>query len=186
MAGRFNEAEAEALLAACHRCCCVCHLFCGVKIELDHMKPGYESGDDSIDNAIPVCFECHAEIHMYNPLHPRGRRFREAELRLHKAQWLAICAKQTPGRASRPVPRASVGPIQALVDELDFNLAVASLASPTKRTTRCTARSTSASFRGRLGGAPSRSSGTSSRTPSSWPTRPLVQRISSIVASLKT
>jgi hypothetical protein len=60
-------------------------------METDHMTPRAEGGDDSIENAIPVCFECQAEIHGYNDNHPRGRKFTAAELRLHKQQWIAIC-----------------------------------------------------------------------------------------------
>ena len=123
----FPDAEARALLAACHRRCCICHRFCGFKMELDHMVPRYEGGPDSIDNAIPVCFECHAEIHAYNDSHPRGRKYRPEELRLHKEQWLEVCRQGGVFLASIP-PRTDVGPIQALVDELEFNQAIAARA----------------------------------------------------------
>ena len=69
------------------------HRFCGVKIETDHIRPAADGGDDSIANAIPVCFDCHAEIHSYNEKHPRGRKFTAEELARHKAQWLDICVK---------------------------------------------------------------------------------------------
>jgi len=82
-----------------------------------------DDGTDEIDNAIPVCFECHAEIHSYNDLHPRGRKFTPDELRGHKAQWLQIC-KQSPGTLLPPSRTADVGPLQALIDELEFNLVV--------------------------------------------------------------
>jgi hypothetical protein len=72
--GRFPEKAATDLIVRCHRRCCICHRFCGVKLELDHMTPAGEGGSDEIENAIPVCFECHAEIHSYNDKHPRGRR----------------------------------------------------------------------------------------------------------------
>lgn len=71
----FERDEVSDLLARCHRRCCVCHRFCGVKMETDHIIPTEDGGDDSIENAIPVCFECHAEIHSYNDSHPRGRKF---------------------------------------------------------------------------------------------------------------
>jgi HNH endonuclease len=120
----FNRAEADALLVACHRRCCICHRFCGVKMELHHIDPREASGDDSIENAIPLCFECHAEVQLYNPNHPRGRRFHEAELRGHKEQWLRIC-KESPGALLAPLGPVDVGPIQALIDELDFNAEIA-------------------------------------------------------------
>ena len=87
----------------------------------------YEGGPDTIDNAIPVCFECHAEIHAYNDQHPRGRKYRPEELRLHKQQWLDMCKQGGVFLASIP-SRTDVGPIQALIDELEFNQAIAARA----------------------------------------------------------
>jgi hypothetical protein len=85
-----------------------------------------DDGPDTIDNAIPVCFECHAEIHAYNDKHPRGRKFRPEELRLHKEQWLKVCETSAHFLASVPT-RTDVGPIQALIDELEFNATVAAM-----------------------------------------------------------
>ena len=76
----FPRDQVSELLARRHRRCCVCHRFCGVKIETDHIKPKEQGGGDSIENAIPVCFECHAEIHSYNDKHPRGRKFLPEDL----------------------------------------------------------------------------------------------------------
>jgi hypothetical protein len=124
----FPRDEVEELLAACHRRCCVCHRFCGVKIETDHMLPAAEGGPDTIDNAIPVCFECHAEVHSYNDKHPRGRKFRPNELRRHKEQWLEIC-RERPDIFVNAARTTDVGPLQALIDELEFNLMVAETSS---------------------------------------------------------
>lgn len=123
MAIGFNRDEVAALLVQCHRRCCVCHRFCGTKIETDHIVPAAESHDHSIENAIPVCFDCHAEIHAYNPKHPRGRRFTPEELRMHKEQWLRICdtCPEIFVAANRDT---DIGPIQGLLDELDYNLAI--------------------------------------------------------------
>lgn len=120
----FPPREAERLLAESRRRCCICYRFCGVKIELDHIEPRSENGPDEIENAIPVCFECHAEIHLYNDSHPRGRKYRPVELRLHKEQWLRICREQ-PGLLLETQRIGDVGPLQALVDELEFNGALA-------------------------------------------------------------
>ncbi len=119
----FSQTEANALLARCHRRCCICHRYCGVKIELDHITPRQEGGSDEIENAIPVCFECHAEIHSYNDQHPRGRKFRPEELRLHRDRWLKLI-EINPEVLVPTRNRNDVGPLQALIDELDFNLAV--------------------------------------------------------------
>lgn len=115
----FNNNEASKLLAECHRCCCICHKYCGNKIELHHIKQKSKGGNDSIKNAIPVCFECHAEIGSYNPNHPRGRQFTPYELKLHKEQWLELCKNKPEIFTS--LQKAEVGPLQALIDELEFN-----------------------------------------------------------------
>ena len=130
----FPDREATELLAACHRRCCICHRFCGVKMELDHMVPSADGGPDTIDNAIPVCFECHAEIHAYNDRHPRGRKIKQDELRLHKEQWLELCKTSAQFLGSVP-GRTDVGPIQALIDELEFDKAVAASAEDVPRLT---------------------------------------------------
>jgi hypothetical protein len=122
----FPRDEVSALLVRCHRRCCICHRFCGVKIETDHITPLDEDGDDSIENAIPVCFECHAEIHSYNDRHPRGRKFQPEEMKLHKEQWLKICDEH-PEALIGAIRNADVGPLQALIDELEFNATVASV-----------------------------------------------------------
>lgn len=72
------------LLVQCGRHCCVCHKFCGNKIEIDHIIPESEGGPSTEDNGIPVCFDCHADIKHYNDKHPRGTKFGAEELRLHR------------------------------------------------------------------------------------------------------
>jgi HNH endonuclease len=121
--GKFKQSDVDDLLVQCHRRCCICHRFCGFKIETDHIDPSATSGNDEIENAIAVCFECHAEIHSYNDQHPRGRKYRAAELRKHKEQWLAICGER-PEVLAKVSREGDVGPLQALIDELEFNLAV--------------------------------------------------------------
>src|SRR5262245_2169320 len=124
----FKRDEVADLLAKCHRRCCICHRYCGIKIETDHIVPQADGGDDGIENAIPVCFDCHAEIHSYNVDHPRGRKFTPRELKGHKEQWLKLC-QDAPDKVLL-TPRVSdteVGPLQALVDEIDYNLEVAEL-----------------------------------------------------------
>jgi hypothetical protein len=126
----FDRAEVADLLVRCHRRCCICHRFCGIKMETDHMKPTAKVGNDSIENAIPVCFDCHAEIHSYNLEHPRGRMFTSDELNKHKERWLRICTDQPAATFSKSLEcDGEVGPIQALVDEIEFNVAVATEAS---------------------------------------------------------
>lgn len=125
----FPRKDIEALLVECHRRCCICHRFCGVKIETDHILQPPEGGLDTVENAIPVCFECHAEIHSYNDKHPRGRKFTTDELKRHKQQWLELC-KNKPEMFLHAARETDVGPLQALIDELEFNLRVSEHTEP--------------------------------------------------------
>jgi hypothetical protein len=93
-------------------------------MEIDHIDPKAEGGEDSEENAIPVCFECHAEIHSYNDKHPKGRKFRADEIRGHKEQWLKIC-RERPELFVNVAWDIDVGPLSALIDEMEFNLLVA-------------------------------------------------------------
>jgi hypothetical protein len=120
----FKQTEVDDLLAKCHRRCCICHRFCGVKIELHHIDGATKPGAGRIENAIPLCFDCHAEVKHYNPTHRRGRKFQPAEIRKHRDQWLKICQK-TPEALFEHRGPADVGPLQATLDELEFNLEVA-------------------------------------------------------------
>src|SRR5262249_9190577 len=70
-----------------------------------------------------VCFDCHAEIHSYNNRHPKGRKFGPDELRGHKEQWLAIC-RDKPDTLLFAARDIDVGPLQAVINELEFNLTV--------------------------------------------------------------
>lgn len=83
----FSGKVAETALVACGRHCCLCHKFCGVKIELHHVIPESEGGDDTLENCIPLCFDCHTEVMHYNEKHPRGRKFTMAELKQHRDSW---------------------------------------------------------------------------------------------------
>jgi hypothetical protein len=83
----FPTAIAEKALLDCGRSCCICHKFCGSKIELHHIIQVAEGGQDSYENCIPLCLDCHAEVKAYNPKHPKGRKYTNSELRGHRDRW---------------------------------------------------------------------------------------------------
>lgn len=56
-----KEVKVQAMVA-CGRCCCICHKFCGNNMEVYHIKPHADGGQDTFENAIPLCFDCHAEV----------------------------------------------------------------------------------------------------------------------------
>ena len=83
----FSEEVKNRSLLACGRRCCICHAFCGTKMEVHHIKPEAEGGEDTFENAIPLCFNCHADVGHYNPKHPKGNRYSKRELIQHRKKW---------------------------------------------------------------------------------------------------
>jgi len=61
----------DRVLPWCARHCRLCEKFAGVGIEVAHVDPR----ENSLDNAIPLCFDCHAAVGHYNQRHPRGRKY---------------------------------------------------------------------------------------------------------------
>ncbi|MBE9249438.1 HNH endonuclease [Dolichospermum sp. LEGE 00240] len=91
----FSAEIAEKALLDCCRCCCICHKFCSFKIELHHIIQKSAGGEDSYENCIPLCFDCHAEIKAYDPKHPKGRKYTESEIREHRNRWYEKVNSQT-------------------------------------------------------------------------------------------
>lgn len=83
MPERFSEADKTEVLLWCDRHCCLCGKACGTDIEVAHIDS--EGGND-IDNAIPLCYDCHAEIGRYNEEHPRGNKYKPKELKSRREQ----------------------------------------------------------------------------------------------------
>ena len=94
----FSEKLAERVLVDCGRCCALCHKFCGIKIELHHITPPPQGGEDTYDNCIPLCFDCHADVGhgAYNSKHPKGRKYTESELIKHRDAWYKRIKEGTP------------------------------------------------------------------------------------------
>ena len=114
----FPETAVAKLLADCKRHCCVCWRRCGFRIELHHIQPRSEGGSDDIENAIPVCFNCHAEIESAGP---RGRRFTQRKLKEHRRRWLELVASNPGVLIDAAQRQTETGPLEALHAELDFN-----------------------------------------------------------------
>ena len=71
----------EDVLIACKRHCCYCERYKGIDIEVHHIIQRADGGEDSFDNAIALCFDCHSQIGSYNPKHPKGNKFSAGELK---------------------------------------------------------------------------------------------------------
>jgi hypothetical protein len=80
----FSTKVRTEALARSGRHCALCLRYKGVKVEVHHIDPESVSHDNSLDNAIPLCFDCHADAGHYNPNHPRGNKLTRVELRKHR------------------------------------------------------------------------------------------------------
>lgn len=83
----FSSKVKENCLTKAARHCCVCHRYRGLKIEVHHIKPKAEGGEDTEQNAISLCFDCHADAGHYNANHPKGTKFSPSELRKARNNW---------------------------------------------------------------------------------------------------
>ena len=79
----FSEDVKLQCLLWSDRHCCVCGTSCGLDIEVAHID---SKGKSTQDNAIPVCYKCHADLGRYIDLHPRGNKYRIEELKKRREQ----------------------------------------------------------------------------------------------------
>jgi len=82
----FSSNIRTMVLLWCDRHCCLCKKACGVNIEVHHLVQESEGGSNDIDNAIPLCFDCHSEVTRYNEKHPRGTKYKVDELKTRREQ----------------------------------------------------------------------------------------------------
>lgn len=83
----WPQSVKDECMIVCGRSCCICQKPCGVKMEIHPIDPKAKGGVNTFENAIPVCFDCHAEIGHYSPSHPKGTSFSSAELKAHRNNW---------------------------------------------------------------------------------------------------
>jgi len=77
----FSKKVKEEVFKKCKRHCCKCEKYCGINIEVHHIIPEANGGENTVENAIPLCFDCHSEIGSYNPKHPKGNKYSEDEIK---------------------------------------------------------------------------------------------------------
>ena len=88
----FNQKEADKLLADTGRRCCICGLLHSV--QLHHIVPVEEGGTDDIDNAIPLCPNCHDEVHGHHASGRTTRTYTANELKLHRQGTIELASKE--------------------------------------------------------------------------------------------
>ena len=76
----YNVRRKALLWSARH--CCLCRKQCGLDIELHHIDPTLDLPHlNAIDNAIPVCYECHSKLEFSLLNSPRGSKFSQREIK---------------------------------------------------------------------------------------------------------
>jgi len=98
----FPPEVKQAALVAAARHCCVCHRYKGVKVEVHHIVQEGDGGSNDFDNAIVLCFDCHADAGHYNPRHPRGSKLSLVELRVARDRWFEIVRKGITAPSTEP------------------------------------------------------------------------------------
>jgi len=92
----FPAAVKVELLFRCGRHCCICRRSCGRRMEIHHIIQDADGGHATLDNGIPLCYDCHDDVGHYNTRHPRGNKFTPEELRKHRERAFRLM-EQPPG-----------------------------------------------------------------------------------------
>jgi CheY-like chemotaxis protein len=87
----FKKKDVENLLAATGRRCCICKTLHNVQIH--HIVPLENGGDDEIDNAIPLCPSCHDRVHVKSSTGRTTRDYTPEELKLHRDNMILYLQK---------------------------------------------------------------------------------------------
>lgn len=87
----FNQADIDELLAKTGRQCCLCRTL--HRVQVHHIVPRNEGGTDDIENAIPLCPNCHDEVHKGHAPGRVSRIYTASELRMHRARTIELAHK---------------------------------------------------------------------------------------------
>jgi len=110
----FSEATKLAVKRKAHLSCCLCK---ALGVEVHHIVPQAQQGDDTEDNAAPLCPSCH-ETYGANP---EKRKF----IREARDLWYEICAKRytsDPDRLSEVLEKLETAATKADLEEATAKL----------------------------------------------------------------
>lgn len=84
---KFPPSVRRKCLLWCARHCCLCGKNCGLDIELHHLEENLPPREvNRIDNAMPVCYDCHADLERSKANSPRGSKYNIVELKARREQ----------------------------------------------------------------------------------------------------
>jgi hypothetical protein len=102
----FPKVVVDQVLAETGRMCAVCNK--QNKVQVHHIEPKERGGPDSYENAIPLCPNCHDEVHSEFAPGRVTRLFSEGELRRHLARTKLLATQQAAVRPGNGLWRADV------------------------------------------------------------------------------
>jgi hypothetical protein len=88
----FPQPVIDDLLARTGRMCAVCNRLHGVQVH--HIVPRHEGGSDDALNAIPLCPNCHSEVHAAYAPGRTTRIYTAQELRKHLERTIDLANRQ--------------------------------------------------------------------------------------------
>lgn len=113
----FPQTIVDELLAKTGRMCAVCNRLHGVQVH--HIVPRSEGGPDDASNAIPLCPNCHDEVHAHYSPGRTTRLYTEAELRGHLQRTIDLAERQAALRPGSESWTADVALVQFFAQCLD-------------------------------------------------------------------
>ncbi len=88
----FAQSDIDDLLARTGRMCAVCNRLHGVQVH--HIVPRHQGGSDDLSNAIPLCPNCHDEVHAAYAPGRTTRVYSKRELRGHLERTIDLASRQ--------------------------------------------------------------------------------------------
>lgn len=88
----FAKVDVDDLLVNTGRMCAICNRPHGVQVH--HIIPLHSGGNDEKENMIPLCPNCHDEVHTKNAPGRTTRAYSENELRGHLKRTIQLARKQ--------------------------------------------------------------------------------------------
>lgn len=91
---QFKQSDVDQLLAECGRMCCICKKL--HQVQVHHIVPTSEGGNDDIDNGITLCPNCHDEVHGRSHYSQgcTSRLYSLAELKAHREHTMKVARRE--------------------------------------------------------------------------------------------
>ncbi len=118
----FSKDISDRVMVKCGRRCCVCRRFKPTLLQVHHIDEESQGGTNDEENAIPLCVNCHIDVHSKVPF---TRRFSREELVSHRdSLYLAVKSGHLPSEETYVKPVA----LDANISEAAIGFGLSALA----------------------------------------------------------